>query len=500
MTVPAALELDGITKRFGDVRALDGASIAVRRGTVHALLGENGAGKTTLMHVAFGLIRPEGGVLRVEGRPVRFASPADAIAAGVGMVHQHFTLVPAMTVAENVALGARGRYRVEETRDRVRAIGRETGLALDPDATVASLAVSAQQRLEIVKALARGARILILDEPTAVLAPAEVGELLAALRRFVEAGGTVILITHKLREALSTADDVTVLRRGRTVATLRASAATQRTLARAMLGEETAGADPIADVVDGFDQAEPPRHAEAPADYGSASTAGVVIAARELDVRDERGVLRVRRATFEVRAGVIVGVAGIEGAGQRELLRAIAGRLEPSGGTLSAPRPVAFIPEDRHRDALVLDFALHENVALKGAGRARGRIAWPVILGRTAELLHRFDVRASGPRAVTRTLSGGNQQKLVLARELEREPAVVVAENPTRGLDVAATAAVRERLRAARDAGAAVLIYSSDLDEVLALADQVLVLFDGTLRTDVPRDREAVGRAMLGIG
>jgi ABC-type uncharacterized transport system ATPase subunit len=534
-----ALELTGIVKHFGELRALDGASLAVAPGTVHALLGENGAGKTTLMRVAFGLVRPDAGVVRIAGESVRLASPADAIERGVGMVHQHFTLVPAMTVAENVALGGRGRYRLREARERVLAIGRETGLALDPDAPVASLAVSAQQRLEIVKALARDACTLILDEPTAVLAPAEVAELLAMLRRLAAAGGSVVLITHKLREALAAADAVTVLRRGRTVATMPAAAATPQSLADAMLGEgaevgfgarsgalgaaggwapgavpgeRSAPAErgappnnnvspaPVSSITNPFSPASRPPADAAPSPLPPAGAPRrPIISARAVDVRDERGVARVRGATFEVHAGEIVGVVGVEGAGQRELLRALAGRLAPSAGALDTPSRVGFIPEDRHRDALVLDFALHENVALKGAGTARGLMRWPAVLARTAELLRRHDVRAPGPRAPARELSGGNQQKLVLARELDDSPDAVIAENPTRGLDIAATTAVHERLRAARDAGAAVVVYSSDLDEVLTLADRVLVVFAGLVRADVPREREAVGRAMLGL-
>jgi simple sugar transport system ATP-binding protein len=477
-----ALSLEHVAKRFGTTEALVDASLVVRAGTVHALLGENGAGKTTLMRVAFGMVRADAGHVRVEGREVHLASPADALAAGLGMVHQHFTLVGAMTVAENVALArgaARGAWRFDAraAAERVRDIARRTGLALDPDAPAGELPVSAQQRLEIAKAVSRDARTLILDEPTAVLAPREADDLLAWARRFADAGHAVVLITHKLREALSVADDVTVLRRGRTVATLKASDATADSLAALMLGAEPVGAS------------RSDARREAPG-APVARAAGLV-------VRDERGVERVRGVTFEVRRGEILGVAGVEGAGQRELLRALAGRLAVRAGALERPARVAFIPDDRQRDALVLDFPLPENVALRGAGRRRGLMRWREVARRTAALVAQFAVRAGSLAAPVRTLSGGNQQRLVLARELADAPELVVADNPTRGLDIRATAVVHDRLRAARDAGAAVVVYSSDLDEVLALADRVLALFGGQGRVAEP-DRDTVGRLMLG--
>lgn len=475
MTAPDALALDHIARRFGRTDALVDASLHVRPGSVHALLGENGAGKTTLMRIAFGMLRPDAGSLRIAGDAVTLRGPADALARGIGMVHQHFTSVPAMTVAENVALGAHGRYDAARAREVVRALGARTGLTLDPDARANDLPVGAQQRLEIVKALARGARVLILDEPTAVLAPPEAAELLATLRRFADAGGSVVLITHKLPEALAAADEITVLRDGRTVLHGRADALDEGALARAMLG--------------GSEAAAPARDAGAPGE--------AVIAARDLRLRDDRGVVRVRDATVEARAGEVLGIAGVEGAGQHELLRAFAGRLAPDGGSLRLPERIGFVPEDRHRDALVLDFTLAENVALHGAGRRRGRIAWRDVERHTAALIERFAIRAPGPRARARALSGGNQQKLVLARELDGAPEALVVENPTRGLDIAATAALHAELLAARDRGAAVVLYSSDLDEVLALADRLVVMFAGSAR-EVPVDREAAGRAMLG--
>lgn len=470
-----SLALENITRAFGSVRALDGASLVARDSTVHALLGENGAGKTTLMRVAFGLVRPDAGTIRVHGTTAAIASPAAAIALGIGMVHQHFSSVPALTVVENVALGGHGVYRAELVRTRMHDICERMGFVLDPDARAGDLSVGAQQRLEIVKALARGARTLILDEPTAVLAPREADELLGMLRRFADSGGTVVLITHKLPEALAIADNVTVLRHGRTVLAQPVTAVDSNILAHAMIG----GAPPV----------EVRHERRAPG--------ADVVVTRMLSVRDGRGVLRAKDVSLEVRAGEIVGVAGVDGAGQHELLLCLAGRIAAESGSIDGPSRVGFVPEDRHRDALVLDFDVAENLALRDAGVARGRIAWPRVRARAAALLTEYDVRAPSPDTRVDTLSGGNQQKLVLARELESEPRLVIIENPTRGLDIAATAAVHERLQRARDTGAAVVVYSSDLDEVLALADRLIVMFDGRAR-EVPLDRDAAGRAMLG--
>jgi simple sugar transport system ATP-binding protein len=484
-----ALELTGISKRYRAAVALTDASFTLRPGTVHALLGENGAGKTTLMRVAFGMVRPDAGRIRIDGKLVDLRSPAAAIAAGIGMVHQHFTLVPAMTVAENVALGGHGLLHRREIADRVRAITSVTGFELDPDAPVERLSVGAQQRVEIAKALAREARILVLDEPTAVLAPAEVDELLAWLRRYVADGHAAVIITHKLREALSVADDVTVLRHGRVVHTGSVAATSGEALTAAMLGAGDMSVPAIAPM-------PPPTTVSSPG--------AVVFRAEGLSVRDDDGVERVRGATFVVRGGEIVGVVGVEGAGQRELLRALAGRRDADGGTVTRPPSVGFVPDDRHRDAVLLDRPLVENVALRGAGARRGLMPWPAFRTRTDALLRAYDVRGPGADAPMHALSGGNQQKLVLARELDaadqqvEEPLAIVAENPMRGLDVRAAADVAARLRDARDRGAAVIVYSSDLDEVLSLASRVLVVYAGTVR-EVPTTRDVVGRAMLGL-
>lgn len=473
---PAVLALRDISKRFGGSVAVDGVSVDIRGGSVHAILGENGAGKTTLMRVAFGLIHSDSGAVFVDGAPVHFRSPADAIAAGIGMVHQHFTHVGAMTVAENVALGRGGRYDAARAAARVREIGERTGLVLEPHERADELTIGAQQRLEIVKALGRDARLLILDEPTAVLAPAESAELLRWLRSFADAGNAVVLITHKLQEALSIADDVTVLRRGRAVLSAPASEVDADELTVALLGEAPAAVERADNV----------------------ATTTVVAELSGIEATDDQGLVKLRDAALTVHAGEIVGVAAVEGAGQHELLRLLAARHHARRGRVTVPDEVAFVPEDRHRDALILDFSLVENVALRGAGRRRGRMAWRAFADRTRALISAFDVRGGSPERAICELSGGNQQKVVLARELDGEPRLVVAENPTRGLDIRATQEVHERLRAAARNGAGVVVYSSDLDEVLALATRVVVLHGARLRV-VERDRDTVGRAMLGV-
>lgn len=478
----SALELHGIHVRFGAVHALAGASLVVRTGTVHALLGENGAGKTTLMRVAFGAVPPDAGTIVVHGNEVSLSSPGDALRVGIGMVHQHFTLVPAMTVAENVALGTRAGWRFDPRRagDRVRALGRDTGLDLPPDARVSTLGMAARQRLEIVKALARDAGILILDEPTAVLSPLESEDLLRWLRGMADGGRTVILITHKLRDAIAIADDVTVLRRGHTVLAQPASAVAAATLAAAMLGES--------------DIALP---SDATADFGRRSDRPVIVA-RDLHVHDDHGVARVRDATFTAAAGEIIGVAAVEGSGHRELLGALARRRPPAAGTLALPREIGYVPEDRHHEALALDLSLTENVALRGAGARRGLMRWRALAIHTQNLMTRHDVRAPDAHVAVRTLSGGNQQKVVLARELDGSPAVLIVENPTRGLDLRATEMVHEQLREAARRGTTVVLYASDVDEMLSLAHRVLVVHHGTVR-EMPRDRAAIGAAMLGL-
>jgi simple sugar transport system ATP-binding protein len=488
LTAPR-LELRGIAKRFGPVHALRGADFTLRAGEVHALLGENGAGKTTLMHVAYGLVERDAGSVLLDGLPSEIGSPREARRLGIGMVHQHFTSIPALTVAENVALETGWRMRPRELRDRVAAVAGRLGLPLDPGARAETLSVGMLQRLEIVKALAGDARVLLLDEPTAVLAPQEADELLAIVRRFAESGGAAVLITHKLREALTAADRVTVLRRG--VVALGGVAGMQSAaeLAAAMIGEggpRREGAPPAA--------AAPSARLREPAR---------LVRAADLTIGETGAAPALRRANLTVHAGEIVGVAAVDGNGQRELLRAIAGLIVPAAGVLEVAEPVAFVPEDRIREGLIPALSLTQNYVLGTLGRlpfASGlRIGWPEARRRTVELIARADVRAAGPAAAAATLSGGNQQKFIVARALEIAPRVVVAENPTRGLDLHASAAVHAELRRAAAGGAAVIIYSTDLDEVLALATRTVVVAAGRVRpVPAPEDRETIGRLMLG--
>ena len=485
MIVTAVLAMRGISKRFGSVQALRGADFAVAPGELHALLGENGAGKTTLMHVAFGLVRPDAGEVAVDGIARAVGSPRVARRLGIGMVHQHFTSVPALTVAENVALATGWPVAPGPLRSRVRAVAERFGLSLDPDARVADLSVALKQRLEIVKALASDARILLLDEPTAVLAPGEAEELLRMVRAFTKRGGAAVLITHKLDEALNAADRVTVLRQGAVAFTGAVAGQTAASLVAAMVGTGEG------DEGRGQPSAQP------------ADDAPVLVRLEELEVPRESGYgIAVRRATLTIRAGEIVGVAAVEGNGQRELLRAVAGRVQPLRGRRDVAGPIGFIPEDRTTEGLILSLSLVENVVL-GSRRddpwiRRGRIDWKVARARTASLVQEFGVVASGPDAPAASLSGGNQQKVVVGRELARQPRVVVAENPTRGLDLRATEAIHARLRRAAADGAAVLIYSSDLDEVLELAGRLLIATRGSI-SEVPSGatRAEIGELMV---
>jgi len=484
--VISPLQLVGIEKRFGPVHALRGVNFLLAPGEVHALLGENGAGKSTLMHVAYGLARPDAGQIRFDGVARRVASPRVARASGIGMVHQHFTSVPALTVAENVALAAGWRVVPHEIRERARALSERIGLPLDPDQRAGRLSVSLKQRLEIVKALATDARILLLDEPTAVLAPAESEELLKMVRTFTARGGSAVLITHKLDEVLRAADRVTVLRQG--VVTLETAVADQsvESLAEAMIG----GGAGVA--VSG------PAPA-APAPLGGRE----LIRCNALELSRESGYgIAIRHATLSVRAGEIVGIAAVEGNGQRELLRAVAGRIVPLRGKLQVAQPVGFIPEDRTSEGLIPTFSLTENVVLGRGAEAPwvrgGRIDWRAAEARTAELLQELQIAATGPSMRAASLSGGNQQKLIVARELSRVPAVIVAENPTRGLDIRAARDIHERLRSAAAAGVAVFFHSTDLDEVLSLASRVIVVTRGVIAEVSPSaSRAQVGAMML---
>jgi general nucleoside transport system ATP-binding protein len=485
--VTALLELTGIHKRFGPVHALRGVDFLLHPGEVHALLGENGAGKSTLMHVAYGLQRADAGEIRLSGASRRVTTPRSARSLGIGMVHQHFTSVPALTVAENVALTAGWRVVPGEMRERTRNLSERMGLPLDPDQRAGRLSVSLKQRLEVVKALASNARILLLDEPTAVLAPPEAEELLQMIRGFTARGGAAVLITHKLDEALRASDRVTVLREGAVVATSATKDQSVDSLAQAMIGEGVAASSE-------------PR----PASVSMAARETIRGDALELSRESGYGIA-IRHATLSVRAGEVVGIAAIEGNGQRELLRAIAGRIVPLRGKLQVAQPVGFIPEDRTSEGLISSFSLTENVVL-GLGEdapwiSSGRVDWKQAERTTAELLRDLEVVSTGPRTRAGALSGGNQQKLVVARELFRSPAVVVAENPTRGLDICATRDVHARLRSAAAAGASVLFHSADLDEVLELAQRIIVVTRGVIREAPPNaTRAEIGTMMLHPG
>lgn len=476
-----ALELRGVQRRFGTVLALDDASLAVEPGTLHVVLGENGAGKTTLLRIAAGLDRADAGTVNVLGRPVSGHGNVIRMRE-VAVVAQHYSLIPAMTVAENVALGQRGplkRFHPATAARRVADMAARAGLPVDPHARVADLSVSAQQRVEILKAMAIEPRILVLDEPTAVLAPPEAEDLFAWLRRFVASGGTAVVITHRLQDALRHADAITVLRHGRTVLVTTPEASTDASLIEAIVGEnlktstdrETGGTKRV---------------------VGS-----VVLAAHGVSVV-RSGAVVLHDASVEVRSGELVGVAGVEGAGQAELLRVLAGRIRPVRGTVVIPDRVGFIPEDRHRDALIDDLTLQENFLLRDVGRHRGVIDWALVGRQTRAAIAAFDVRGGNERVRAAALSGGNQQRFVLARELADAPLAVVAENPTRGLDVRASLMIRKRLREACHRGAAVVVYSSDVEELLAVADRIVVCYAGYVREVAPTF-SSVGAAMVSL-
>ncbi|GIX05620.1 MAG: ABC transporter ATP-binding protein [Candidatus Poribacteria bacterium] len=497
------LEMRDISKRFGSVQALEGVSLELEAGEIHALLGENGAGKTTLMNILYGLIRPDTGEVFLEGRPVRFRSPQDALRARIGMVHQHFMLVPPLTVAENVWLGDRKRYpflfRRRDAVEATRRLVERFGLKVDPERRIEELSVGVQQRVEILKCLARDARILILDEPTAVLTPQEVEELGAVLRGLRNEGRSVIFISHKLKEVLELCDRVTVLRAGRNVGTLPIQEVTEKRLSEMMVGRELEPPPPRARVSD-----------QAP----------VVLELKRLSVRDDRGAMAVRELSLKVRAGEIFGIAGIDGNGQAELLDALAGVRSPFEGSVRlageeigttsarqrAALGLAVITDDRQRKGLVLELPVAENLILKrhrSAPFARGGWLLREEIARYAEEKRRqYDIRAASLWVPAKTLSGGNQQKVVVAREMDLLGQALVAMNPTRGLDVGATEFVHRTLLEARSRGAAILLISTELDEVLLLSDRVGVLHRGRLFFVPPErtNRVEIGRLMLGEG
>ncbi|MEK6619972.1 MAG: ABC transporter ATP-binding protein [Chloroflexota bacterium] len=494
-----ALEMRGITKRFPGILANDHIDLEVRPGEIHGLLGENGAGKTTLMNILYGLVAPDEGEIRIDDELVVIRDPADAIARGIGMVHQHFMLVPVFTVTENVMLGSevmRGPVLLDlaEAGRRIRALSDQLGFSIDPDAKVEQLSVGQQQRVEIVKALYRRARILVLDEPTAVLTPQETEEIFVVLRRLRDEGASVVFITHKLDEVVRIADRITVIRRGRVVGERAPRETSEQELADLMVGREV-----LLRVDRGV-----PRPGE------------VVLEIRGLRARDDRGHEAVRGVDLDVRGGEIVGIAGVAGNGQEELVEAIVGLRKPSGGrvalsgadiTGASPRRVrergvGYVPADRQRFGLVLGFPLDDNFALTGYHRppfARGIVRVDAAIRAHAErLMAEYDVRAPGPSVLTSTLSGGNQQKVVVAREFG-DDRLLILDQPTRGLDVGSTEFIHRRSIEQRDAGTAVLLFSADLDEVLELSDRIVVIHRGRIVGEfdaATAQRERIGLLM----
>ncbi len=501
--MPPVLELHGITKAFPGVLANDHIDLTLEEGEIHALLGENGAGKTTLVNILYGLYRPDEGRILIRGKEVEIHSPSGAIAQGIGMVHQHFMLVPVMTVTENVMLGVESTRRgvfLDRTQvaRRIREISQQYGLQVDPDAYIKDLPVGVQQRVEIIKVLYRQADILILDEPTAVLTPQEVEELFKVLRSLASQGKSIIFITHKLKEVMALADRITVLRNGRVVGTVAPRETTQARLAAMMVGRE----------VNLVVRKKP------------ASPDGVVLEVKDLYVQDERQNLMVRGVSFEVRAGEILGVAGVQGNGQTELVHALTGLCPAIGGEIrilgtpinrASPRQilekgVAHVPEDRQRHGLVLSFPVHDNLVLCSyylPPFARGiAIQEQSVIATASKLIEQFDVRTPSAFVPVSTLSGGNQQKVIVAREFSRPIKLLIASQPTRGLDVGSIEYIHTRIVEKRDEGAAVLLVSPELDEIIALSDRIAVMYKGQIVDIVPAagvNKEYLGLLMAGV-
>ena len=496
-----SLELRGITKRFGSLTANDSIDLAVGNGEIHAILGENGAGKSTLMNIVYGLLSPDEGTISVDGKVVAINSPLDALAAGIGMVHQHFMLIPVFTVAENIVLGHEktkgpGLLDLEAARKEILRVSAEFNFDIDPDALVEDLPVGLQQRVEIIRALIYDAKVLILDEPTAVLTPQETDELLRNMKKLKANGTSIVFITHKLREVKEAADKITIIRRGKVVGTASPSAS-QEELASLMVGR------PVSLDVE-----------------KKAPTLGkVMLDVKNLNISDHTGRSLVKNVSFELHTGEVLAVAGVQGNGQSELAEAIVGLQEHVHGTISLDgvditkasvrealhSGIAFVPESREEDGLIGSFSIEENLILDLHDLppyAKGPvISQSVVAANAAKRVTEFDIRAQSPKDPASSLSGGNKQKVVLARELSRPVKLVVASQPTRGLDVGSIEFVHERIIAERDSGRGVLLFSTELDEVVALADRIAVMYRGEFIAIVPTStsREELGLLMAGI-
>ncbi|CAN2215590.1 COG3845 ABC-type uncharacterized transport systems, ATPase components [Candidatus Nanopelagicaceae bacterium] len=496
-----SLELRGITKRFGSLTANDSIDLAVGNGEIHAILGENGAGKSTLMNIVYGLLSPDEGTISVDGKVVSIDSPLDALAAGIGMVHQHFMLIPVFTVAENIVLGHEktkgpGLLDLEAARKEILRVSAEFNFDIDPDALVENLPVGLQQRVEIIRALIYDAKVLILDEPTAVLTPQETDELLRNMKKLKERGTSIVFITHKLREVKEAADKITIIRRGKVVGTASPSAS-QEELASLMVGR------PVSLDV----EKKTPEHGK------------VMLDVKNLNISDHTGRSLVKNVSFELRTGEVLAVAGVQGNGQSELAEAIVGLQEHVHGTISLDgvditkssvrealhAGIAFVPESREEDGLIGSFSIEENLILDLHDLppyAKGPVISPTVVAQEAEKrIAEFDIRTQSSKDTASSLSGGNKQKVVLARELSRPVKLVVASQPTRGLDVGSIEFVHERIITERDSGRAVLLFSTELDEVSALADRIAVMYRGEFIAIVPAttSREDLGLLMAGV-
>ena len=497
------LELKNITKRFPGVLANDHINFTLEKGEIHALLGENGAGKTTLMNILYGLYQPDEGEVLVNGQPIKVHSPSDAITAGIGMVHQHFMLIPVFTVTENVMLGDEavhpgGFLDRGQAAEQIRQISEQYHLAVEPETYIKDLPVGVQQRVEIIKLLYREADILILDEPTAVLTPQEADELFRIMQSLIEKGKSIIFITHKLREVMDFADRITVIRRGKVVGTTTPEEADQRSLAEMMVG----------------------RAVQLELDKAPPQAGDIVLSVKDLEVIDDRKQVAVDGVSFDVHAGEVLGIAGVQGNGQTEIVEAITGLRSPKEGqihllgetiTNASPRQItelgsAHVPEDRQRDGLVLPFPVHDNLVLNTYYQqpfTKGIVMQEQIIFQDAEkLVEEFDIRTPSAATPAGSLSGGNQQKVIVAREFSRPIKLLVASQPTRGLDVGSVEYIHNRIIEKRDNGCAVLLVSSELDEIMELADRIAVMYRGQIIATVPAEeatKEGIGLLMAGI-